>query len=69
MLKPIGVDAAVKAVNALMQKTSAAQRQLELALQKQRSMSLTPADKTMLLIQPIGWWQANWSAAGTQPLK
>ena len=34
VLKPIGVDAAVKAVNALMQKTSAAQRQLELALQK-----------------------------------
>jgi hypothetical protein len=34
VLKPIGADAAVKAVNALMQKTSAAQRQLELALQK-----------------------------------
>jgi hypothetical protein len=34
VLKPIGVDAALKAVNALMQKTSAAQRQLELALQK-----------------------------------
>ena len=34
VLKPIGADAAVKAVNALMQKTSAVQRQLELALQK-----------------------------------
>ena len=34
VLRPIGVDAAVKAVNALTQKTSAAQRQLELALQK-----------------------------------
>src|ERR1700735_4494425 len=34
VLRPIGVDAAVKAANALMQKTSAAQRQLELALQK-----------------------------------
>ena len=34
VLRPIGVDAAVEAVNALMQKTSAAQRQLELALQK-----------------------------------
>jgi hypothetical protein len=34
VLKPIGLDAAVKAVNALIQTTSAAQRQLELALQK-----------------------------------
>ena len=34
MLRPIGVDAAVTAVNALMPKTSAAQSQLELALQK-----------------------------------
>jgi len=68
VLRPIGVDAAVEAVNALMQKTSAAQRQLELALRR-RSMSLMPAGNTMLLIQPIGWWPANWSAAGTQPLR
>ena len=34
VLEPISVDAAMKAVDAWMQKTSAAQRQLELALQK-----------------------------------
>jgi DNA invertase Pin-like site-specific DNA recombinase len=34
VLEPIGVDATMKAVDALMQNTSAAQRQLELALQK-----------------------------------
>jgi len=69
VLRPIGVDAAVKAVNALMQKTSAAQRQLELALQKAAFDVAHAAGNTMLLIQLIGWWPANWSAAGTQPLR
>ena len=41
------------------------QRRLNWRYKRQRSMSLTPAGNTMLLIQPIGWWPANWSAAGT----
>jgi DNA invertase Pin-like site-specific DNA recombinase len=54
VLKPLGIDAAVKALEARTSETSAAQRQLDLALQQAPS------------IPPIAWSPVSWSAGGTR---
>jgi hypothetical protein len=57
VLKPLGIDAAEKALAAQTRETSAAQRQLDLALQEARRRML--AGNMMLSIPAIVWWLAS----------
>ena len=63
-LQPLGVEAALAAIEARGQRRSEKKDHLELALQQARyeagrSVSMTPP------IKRIAWWPVNWSDAGT----
>jgi hypothetical protein len=66
ILKPLGIDAAVKAIETQTSETSAAQRQLELSLQQRAMRPRMPVGNTTPSIPPIASWPASWSAAGTR---
>jgi hypothetical protein len=69
ILKPLGIDAAVKAINAQTHETSAAQRQLELSLQQAR-YEAAHARRQYDAVDPANrWWPASLSAAGTRRCK
>ena len=57
VLKPLGIDAAVKAIETQTSETTAAQRQLELSLQQTRYEAAMRVDNTTPSIRqsPRGW--------------
>jgi hypothetical protein len=65
VLKPFGIEAALRAIEAQSSTTTAAERQLELSLQQARTRSRTRADSTTPSTRQTGWSPASWSAAGT----
>jgi hypothetical protein len=66
VLKPLGINAAVKAIAAQTSETTAAQRQLELSLQQARYEAAHARRQYDPSIPPIASWPASWSAAGTR---
>jgi hypothetical protein len=69
VLRPLGVEAAVKAIEVQSSETTAAERQLELSLQQAGMRPLMPVDSTMLSIRPTGSSPASWNAGGTRLCK
>jgi len=64
VLKPLGIDAAVKALAAQTSEISAAHRQLDLALQEAHFAAAHARRQYDAVDPAIVWWQASWSAAG-----
>ena len=69
VLAPLGMDAALKVLDAQTSETSATERQLELALDRRVMRWLTPVGNTTPSILPIASWLASWSGAGTKRLR
>jgi hypothetical protein len=59
ILKPLGVDAAVKAIEAQTSETTAAQRQLELSLQQAR-YEAAPARRQYDAVRLLDWLLYQW---------
>jgi hypothetical protein len=66
VLKALGMEAAVKAIEAQSSETTAAERQLELSLQQARYEVAHARRQYDAVIQPIGSSPASWSADGTR---
>jgi hypothetical protein len=62
VLKPLGIEAAVKAIEAHSSETTAAHSPCS----RHAMRPLMPAGSTMLSIRPIGSSPASWSATGTR---
>jgi DNA invertase Pin-like site-specific DNA recombinase len=65
VLKPLGIEAALKAIEAQSSTTTAAERQLELSCSRHATKRRMPADSTTPSTRQTGWSPASWSAAGT----
>ena len=66
VLKPLGIEAALKAIEAQSSTTTAAERQLELSLQQARYEACARAPRYDAVDRQFGWSPASWSAAGTR---
>ena len=66
VLKPLGIDAAVKALEAQTSETSPPRGNSSWRCSRRASRRRMLVGNTMPSIPPIAWWPASWSAAGTR---
>ena len=66
LLQPLGIEAAIQAIETQRDDAGEQHRQTALALDQARyEERLMPDGNMMRSIPAIAWWQANWSDAGT----